>query len=253
MAFVNRQRLITGDGTPERQWRGWLGAANILMRPLAQLLPSHARLVVVAPHPDDEVLACGGLIAGHSLGAGETLVVAVSDGEASHAGTAGWNAAVLARKRRAEHAQGLRRLSGQDLEVLRLGLPDGQVARHAGPLRRTLMSLLVPSDVVVCTWQLDGHPDHDATGAATAQACLSSGCRLLQAPVWMWHWASPGDARVPWHRLLGMPLESWAVARKQRAIAAHSTQLLERDAHTGPVLGPAILARAMRSTEYFFV
>ena len=192
-------------------------------------------------------------MAAHAANAGEILVVAVSDGEASHAGAPGWTALNLAAARRAESAEGLDRLGARHASVLRFGLPDGRIDRAVGELSMRLHGLLRPSDVVVTTWRFDGHPDHDATGLAAANACADAGCRLLEAPVWMWHWASPGNPRVSWRRLTGVPIGLGAGQAKRDALSAHTTQLVARDATRGPVLGAEILARAERDTEYFFV
>ena len=52
--------------------------------PLATLVPEGRGLVVVAPHPDDESLGCGGLIV-QALADGRAVrVVIVSDGCGSH-------------------------------------------------------------------------------------------------------------------------------------------------------------------------
>jgi LmbE family N-acetylglucosaminyl deacetylase len=252
MDLVTHERVIEGDGTAEAHWQHWLAASPTPLRWLPELLPPNARLVVVAPHPDDEVLACGGLIARHAAQGGDTLIVAVSDGEASHADTASHQPLQLADLRRGESAEGLRRLGARAARVLRLQLPDGRVAEHAAELPRMLQRVLLADDVVVTTWRLDGHPDHEAAGHAAAQACAAVGCRLLEAPVWMWHWAALGDARVPWHRLVALTLSPDTVRRKQGALAAHASQLQARSARLGPVLGPAIRARAGRDTEYFF-
>lgn len=245
-------RAIVGEGTEERDWQRWLAAEPCAAWPIDHRLGAEQRLVVVAPHPDDEVLACGGLIALHVARGGETLVIAVSDGEASHADVPGWDAARLAQARRAESLAGLRRLGADRAQMLRLGLPDSRISAHRADLPGMLAGVLRCSDVVVTTWQFDGHPDHEATGLAAVRACRAAGCRLLEAPVWMWHWATPGDARVPWHRLVSVPLDADTVRRKQSALAAHTTQLQARDRQRGPVLGASIQARAAWSDEYFF-
>jgi LmbE family N-acetylglucosaminyl deacetylase len=217
------------------------------------LLPADKRLVVVAPHPDDEVLACGALLARHAAVGGDILIVAASDGEASHRGVPGSNPERLAAMRRDESAEGLHRLGARDVKVHRLGLPDGGLSAHVDDLAHCLTGLLRPFDVVISTWRLDGHPDHEASGRAAARACDASRCRLLEAPVWMWHWATPGDSRVPWHRLVGLAVPARTVALKQDALAAHATQLRPRGAVQGPVLCATMLARASWSTEYFMV
>lgn len=251
MVAVAPDRLIEGDGTDEASWRSWLADFPPPHKSLQHLLPLDVRLVMVAPHPDDEVLACGGLIAGHATRGGETLVVAVTDGEASHADTTDRSALQLSDTRRGESTEGMRRLGATASNVLRLRLPDGCVDEHAEDLTRVLTRLLLPSDVVVSTWRLDGHPDHEATGRAAAHACAAAGCMLLEAPVWMWHWAAPGDARVPWHRLVAVRLPPETVRRKQAALAAHTTQLQWRGGDQPPVLGVSIVERAGRPCEYF--
>ena len=253
MGALTAERLIEGAGCAEPVWREWLDAMAVPTLAVEDWLPEQARLVVVAPHPDDEVLACGALLAMHAARRGACCVVAVTDGEASHPGSTQWTAQQLTAVRRAERAEGLRRLGLCGTSVHGLGLPDGAVQAQADGLRWRLIDLLRPADVVVATWSLDGHPDHDACGAAAVQACATVGCRLLAAPVWMWHWAAPGDARVPWHRLRALHVDSTAWQRKQAALQAHVSQRTAREGGQGPVLGAEILARAAREREYFFV
>ncbi len=251
---MTAERIIQGPGTSPTLWRSWLAK----LKPPTLALPSpRQRLVIVAPHPDDEVLGCGGLLQSHRAQGGEVLVVAVTDGEASHGtGNAGEMSALGLRRRR-ESAQGLADLGiTQPEQVKRLGLRDGGIAADAVELRHLLGGWFRADDVVITTWRLDGHPDHEATGTATADACADTRCRLLEAPVWMWHWAVPGDSRVPWQRLHAHDLElSWS-AGKQKALAAHASQLEDRPPGPqgqGPVLNTHILARATWPAEYFIV
>lgn len=253
MAALEASRRIRGEGTTaETVWREWLVALQPTTLAIDELLTAAQRLVVVSPHPDDEVLTCGGLLALHARRNGAILIVAVTDGEASHRGDATWPAVRLAAARRMERQRGLTRLGLAADAVTRLGLPDGAVAAHRAALERELQELLRPNDCVVSTWGLDGHPDHDAVGTATASICAEVGCQLLEAPVWMWHWSAPADPRVPWHRLRALPLSVDATERKAAALAEHATQLAARD-RDAPVLGPAIRARAARRVECFFV
>ena len=253
MGAVTHPRLIHGNGTPESAWQAWLQAGVITTADLQEWLHPNVRLVVVAPHPDDEVLACGGLMSMHRAQGGEIAVIAVTDGEASHASSSQWHAASLAATRRAESSAGLKRLGLHDVAVTRLATPDGQVSHHTLRLSLQLQILLHPGDLVVTTWRFDGHPDHEATGLAASLACQAVGSRLMEAPVWMWHWASPGDPFVPWHRLQRLPLQPQARDGKRAALAAHASQLDPFARPEGPVLGAAIVARANWPAEYFFI
>lgn len=290
MAALSPPPQIVGEGvTNEAQWTDWLRELRPPPLAMGAVLGTARRLVVVCPHPDDDVLACGGLLALHAAKKGACLVVAVTDGEASHQGDPTWTLDQVGQARRLEHQRGLARL-GVDVRadhatavtalstqwdvaasvgtatempsaatvgdpasaLIRLGLPDGQVAAHSSRLEQVLSALLEPEDCVVSTWSLDGHPDHEATGAATARVCRRVQCHLLQAPVWMWHWAVPGDSRVPWHRLYALPLPAEPLALKNAALAEHVSQLAPRGQEPA-VLGSAVRARAWRAAEYFFL
>lgn len=253
MAAVAELPLIHGEGRGEHSWRPWLAQAGVREIALQDCLPSTSRLVVVAPHPDDEVLACGGLLSMHAESGGAVLLVAVTDGEASHRGSTVWTRTELARQRCSERLQGLERLGLPAPEIARLALPDGHLAEHMAPLRSGLLALLQADDVLVSTWPHDGHPDHEATGRAARMACLAVGCTFIAAPVWMWHWAATADLRVPWRLLRALPLSDAVVARKLSALAAHRSQLGPRDGGAGPVLGSAIRARVAWPAEYYFV
>ena len=57
------RRVIAHDGTPETVWDAWPGLDEVELFPIEKWMHPMARLVVVAPHPDDEILACGVLMA----------------------------------------------------------------------------------------------------------------------------------------------------------------------------------------------
>ncbi|WP_235505322.1 PIG-L deacetylase family protein [Acidovorax sp. Leaf160] len=255
------------DGLPPRHigphprhapgvWQEWLSGRAVPSVAAADIVPASGRLVVVAPHPDDELLACGLLLQAHLQQGGRVHIVGVTDGEASHAGDPGWPASALAATRRAERRSGMRALGLHTAPLLRLGLPDGGVAAHEAALARTLREMLRADDVVVSTWRLDGHPDHEACGRAAADAARAAGATLWEAPVWMWHWADPSNGEIPWHRLrtlragAGAP-RGQAAARKATALACHLSQLAPRAGGEGPVLDDAIRQRARWPFETF--
>jgi LmbE family N-acetylglucosaminyl deacetylase len=250
---MTADRVIQGPGTSEQEWRQWLDGARLHPMAIGDWLDLGTRLVAIAPHPDDEVLACGALLATHAARGGRCAVVAVTDGEASHGTSDQGSAERLAATRRAESESGLRELGLGQAGIHRLGLADSGVAGQSERLLTQLTGLLEVDDVVVTTWRLDGHPDHEATGRAAAQACRTVGCRLLEAPVWMWHWAVPDDARVPWHRLSRMAVTPQAAASKQAALARHVSQLGQWDEARPPILDETMVERAARLSEYFFV
>jgi len=247
------ERMIVGTGTLESEWQAWPGLGQLQQTTMLELVPHSARTVIISPHPDDEVLATGGLLAMLAGDARETCVLAVTDGEASHPGSAQWPGHLLTRQRRGESLAGLELLGLLPGSRTTLGLPDGQVQAHREDIVAWLGDFLRPDDVVISTWELDGHPDHEASAQATAKACARTGARHIQVPVWMWHWASPGDTRVPWRRMVRLCLPTDATDRKKLAIAAHRTQLEPQDSGRAPVLGSVVLARMLRPFEVFIL
>ena len=238
--------LISGTGTAEAEWSAWSGLADL---PRLQLPESGVGggPLVVAPQPDDEVLGCGGLLA---AAGGE--VVAVTDGEASHPDSRVHSREELVVIRRAETSAALAALGRGSTVVHRLGQPDGGIdeARLTDELER----LLVPGRWCVVTWAGDGHPDHEASGRAAAVACALTGAQLVQYPVWAWHWARPGDVRVPWESARRLPLSGPVAAAKRRAIDQFASQVQPLGPHPGDaaVLTPGVVARFTRPFEVFF-
>lgn len=250
-------RQIEGAGTAESVWWDHSMLHRLPSLALADLLSPTQRLVVVAPHPDDEVLGCGGLLSMATRGADEVprrhqppLLIGVTDGEGSHPDSVRWPPSALIRQRSCERARGLAAL-GSGVSLRLLHVPDGQVTQHEAALVQTLATLLCPDDLVVTTWRLDGHPDHEACGRACAVLSHRVGFRLLEMPVWMWHWAAPGDARVPWHRLVQVDLPEVVRQRKLAALRAHRSQI-EPDDERPAVLPPTTLERVRRPSEFFF-
>lgn len=234
---------ITGRGTGEHVWLPLLDRL-----PAMPLDDVPSRVVVVAPHPDDEVLGVGGLLSILASAGARVELVAVTDGEASNPGGS-VPPQDLAVRRRAETSAALGRL-GVPADVTHLGLPDGGAADLEQPVLEAIR--LHPGDWLLAPWSQDGHPDHEAVGRACESAAARDGARLLAFPVWAWHWGEPED--LPWSRTLRVDLPPEVRAGKAAAVAEFVTQVsplgpLPEDA---PVLPPYVLARFARLCEVVF-
>ncbi|CAN5528912.1 PIG-L family deacetylase [soil metagenome] len=250
---LDNDRAIEGLGTTEAQWRTCAGLAAARHRRAEELVPAGRRAVVVAPHPDDEVLAVGGLLAQLGRLDRELLLVAVTDGTASHEGSAEWSPERLALERPRESDAALRQLGLADARMVRLGLPDGGVDASLDQLIDRLVPLLRATDVVFTTWRFDGHPDHEATGNACVAVTEHVGATLIEVPVWAWHWAHVDDVRLPWSRALRVPLDDIAVAHKKAAVQAFRSQLApDPSTGAGPILRSTTVERAARNFELVF-
>lgn len=241
---------IEGQGTPESAWEtsAWLDALPSVEADTVLL--GARRLVVVSPHPDDEVLGCGGVMQAALAQGCAVQVVSVTDGEACYPDHAQWPAARLRVARRRELTVAMRALGMDASHVTSLGLPDGAVAGHETDLAAYLGARLKPGDVVLAPWVRDAHPDHEAAGRAACAAALSCGVRALQYPVWAWHWLDPAAEAGPWTTAQRISMGADARARKQNAIAAFASQTGAVEGLDGdPILPEHVLARFRRSFE----
>ena len=188
------------------------------------------KLLILAPHADDESLGCGGLIAEACARGHDVFVSILTDGAMSHPHSRAWPAPrlVAQRRREAQAATGILGLRPEQLDFL--DQPDSR-APHEGPrfaaaLERVCDLMRARGIGTLCaTWLGDPHGDHGAAAKLAAAACARTGARHLAYPVWAW--VAPDDAAMPEVRQ-GARLD---IARhlptKRRAIAAHETQ------HTG--------------------
>ncbi|MER5886730.1 PIG-L family deacetylase [Streptomyces sp. NPDC001941] len=241
---------IQAPGTDERIWQRWQGWAALP----TITLESFSHVVVVAAHPDDEVLGFGGSLALLAAAGAHTTVVSVTDGEASHPRSRVLTAAGLARLRAGETRAALGELGAPQSEVIRLHVPDTAVAEHEDAVVRALVPLLSGADLVVAPWSGDAHGDHEAAGRATVRAAEGRPVTCWQYPVWMWHWAAPADDRVPWHRAARIQLPPRVRRLKEAAVGRFTTQI--RPLGPGPddaaILPPEEVAHHLRDFEVVF-
>lgn len=244
-----------GRGTSLTNWQASQKLAAVAAITADLLVPFAHRAVIVAPHPDDEVLGCGGLLSQLHQLQRDLLLVSVTDGSASHPGSSQWPVERLSVERPKESAQALARLAlPADLNWQRVGIMDTAVAEHEGDLLSFLTDRLQNTDVVFSTWRGDGHGDHEAVGRACAEACLRSGAQLVEVPIWAWHWAAPEDARLPWDRARKILLDPATLQRKRDAVGAFISQL-QGDPAIGlePVLPDWAVQRLLQPFELVFI
>jgi LmbE family N-acetylglucosaminyl deacetylase len=230
-------RSLDGPGTDESVWSACTELRAL--SPYSVRPPDSGRVVVVAPHPDDEVLGAGGTIASLATRGTRVFLVAVTDGEAS----APERAEELRRVRPLESARAAATLGATPYVTYSLRLPDGRV--RAENVEAALVSLLEPSDLVLAPWAHDGHPDHDQVGMAAELVCQRVGASFLAYLVWAWHWAQPSD--IPWEKARRVELDDATAWRKREAVQCFTSQLTGPE----PILSAGIVRRLTRDFEVF--
>lgn len=248
------ENLIRGAGTTLAEWQTSHSLACVPTITHQQLIPTGHRLIVIAPHPDDEVLGCAGILAGMRDREADVLMLAVTDGEASHPCSQEWTPSRLRQQRPLESLRAVDCL-GLDANALgwqRLGFPDSAVAGQEDQLVERLLEVIRPGDRLISTWRLDGHCDHEATGRAAAFAASQRNACLIEVPIWAWHWARPNDSRIPWARARKLMLDAPVMAKKRRAINAHVSQVTT-DGQTPAVLDQQTIERLLQPFELVFL
>ena len=170
------------------------------------------RLLVLAPHPDDEVIACGGLVALHLREHRVVRIVVATDG--AQAG----EAAI----REEESRRGVARLGEAQIRFLRFA--DRGLGDEATPRIREQLADFRPDLILVPSLE-EIHPDHLAL-ARTFVGLVQSDDTLF---------ADLAIARVAFYEV-SQPLRPNAIVDitevaelKYAAIAEHASQLAVRD------------------------
>ncbi len=198
------------------------------------------RLVVIAPHPDDETLGCGGLIARAVRHSVKVAVIVLTDGDASHPGSKRWPPGALGHLRIGELKRALARLGASDAPLRRLGWGDGKVATQGRARRLSSCLVALRAGVVLVTSDADHHPDHQAAFRLARAATRRLGLPLIRYAVWSR--ADNGERVAGRYR-----------AEKRWAIAAHRSQVggYIADDPAGFRLSPTALSTLIGGSEQF--
>jgi LmbE family N-acetylglucosaminyl deacetylase len=187
-------------------------------------------IVVVAPHPDDETLGCGGLIALARDEGRAIRVIVVSDGCGSHPNSKSHPPNKLRELRERETCAAVGALGIEEAALTFLRLPDRHVPDKGDEAERAARAIAavaqeIGASAIFATWRHDPHRDHQAAWriAALAQRTRPRDAALIAYPIWGW--------RLPPQTPLPSRPKGWRLAidrvlpRKRRAIAAHRSQI----------------------------
>jgi LmbE family N-acetylglucosaminyl deacetylase len=143
------------------------------------------RVLVVAPHMDDEVIGPGGTILRHVRAGSEVAVVFASDGGADSVGV---DRAQYVATRKDEAMLAARQMGTEVVGFL--DHPDGDLCLRERELAADLLRTISEfgPDQLFVPFPTDHHRDHQATAAATAHAVRRAGWR---GDVWAYEAWSP--------------------------------------------------------------
>jgi LmbE family N-acetylglucosaminyl deacetylase len=222
---------------------------------LDQIAPGTA--LVVAPHPDDESLGCGGFIAESCSRGRPPMVVIMTDGTASHPNSLTHPMDRLRALRESETANALSALglSAERLHFMRLrdsAMPLTGTSAEAAIVELRRLAHLYQCSTILAPWIYDPHCDHETTQMMVRTAIRGLAVSLYSYPVW--GWLLPPQQLLEDGVVAGWRLNiATHLGRKKRAIASHQSQYsdLIKDDPDGFRLPPELLATFERPYEAF--
>ncbi|MCL7945387.1 PIG-L deacetylase family protein [Marinobacter sp. ATCH36] len=200
--------------------------------PLSTLGP----VLIASPHPDDETLGCGGLIARCAEIACPVSVLSMTNGEGSHPGDTAWQEKLGNIRKREQH-RALKALGLKEPDIISLGLSDGGMEQLTGAMYERVVAVI--QDVIqsrsirtVFVPAIDDrHADHQQTARFVTEAVATlSVAHFFSYQIW------PPEQRPT--QVTANEVEyclniSDIVGVKHRAIRKHQSQLAPIDsAHT---------------------
>lgn len=206
--------------------------------------------IVVVPHPDDEAVMFGGLLARLAHGGADVRLIAVTDGGAAYPDLVPCH--VLEQLRRDEQRDALDAIGIRRDAVTRLGVPDGEVSVH----ERLVTDAILQADderrigMIVAPWEFDHHTDHEACGrAALVAARHIEGRPVLASGLF---WSMLRDRPRVGIGLRAVSLDASERSAKAHAIGCHRSQVAKIVTRR-PVLTSAELAVARWPREHYVV
>ena len=252
--------------------------ARLVVLLSARRVPAPAgELLVVAPHPDDETLGCGGRIAQYRAAGHRVSVLVIGDGSGSHR-LAPSAAEVLVRIRHEELAAALDLLGVEESDIVTWSLQDDTLSEHEAALVDRIAALVMDRrpTLILVTDERESHTDHATAARATRKAIervmLDDDPRIPQLqyyPIWLWNDWPFGRrfgiragflqlvATVRSPRTQRFPLKEGR-AIKSSALRQHASQLgftaaeLQELGIESVALPRAVVRRALRGPELYF-
>lgn len=173
-------KRLTRTARPFLKSVGMLQMSGVYGRTATAWRPGAERVLVLAPHMDDETIGCGGTLALHAQRGARITVVYMTDGRRGTADVSTLTGEARARRereivamRKAEAQRAVHEL-GID-SIVYLDGPDGELSAtgNIGQRLRAVLDEHKP-DLVYLPHFLEEHPDHSATTAVLLAACEGS-------------------------------------------------------------------------------
>jgi len=216
--------------------RSYVRAFRIFMLQMLMLLMAKqlrhnnlSKILIVAPHPDDEALGCGGLISSLVSEGKEVQILFLSSGESAHSACCNVESEVIIsiREKSALNAGSVLGIPSSNINFLKLSdgsIPNKYNKAHEDAANKLYQYITAwDPDSIFCPHPLDIMPDH----ISSAEIVRSAVDKLTHKPtiyyycIWFWIYAPIHlFMRLDWNRSFYADISEYS-EKKQFAIESH--------------------------------
>ncbi len=210
-------------------------------------------ILLIAPHPDDEIIGCGGLIQRYTSGKCVNVVI-LTGGGASHHGCCEATADDIKRERR-NMAQKINAEIGLPKGCLHLlDFEDGNISAGNAVEEAKLLSIIQnikPDAILFPIQQGEGWSDHIAAGDIVKRliSAHSIKVQLYEYCVWFWYY---NVWNIRWRDAHILKMTSDQYQKKLKAISDYTTSVAPCGKPWSGVLPKVFLKANSWSMELYF-
>lgn len=220
------------------------------------------RCLILVPHPDDESLACAGLISILKEQGAEFKIILTTDGSKSHPNSEKFPPERLTQIREEELNKAIKLMYLNTSIIIPYKGPDSKLPARGEDGFEILATRLAEDlaafkpDLILVPYELDPHRDHRATWQML-MAALEKGTtqrpKIWEYPIWLYELAQQADLPKLNHDELKFVDVHQYNTLKQNCIAAHvsqTTRMIDDDPK-GFILTAEMISNFTAGQEYF--
>lgn len=207
-------------------------------------------IVIIAPHPDDEVMGCAGLIQKLVEYGTPPHLIIMAGGEGSHRGCCDTSEEAIVDARRELTLKSAKILGIPESHIFFLDYPDEHVSiGHSETEKlRKLLAEIQPKTLFVPHWG-EGMPDHLQTAEIVKDLMKDKNIYIYEYCVWMWYY---NVWNLDYKNAFIVKMDKNMHERKLRAIEQYITPLAPCGKPWSGILPKVFLRAARWNKELYF-
>lgn len=209
----------------------------------------NSNVVIIAPHPDDEVFGCGGLIASLVAEGNAPHVIVLTGGGGSHRGCCSTSESDIISARRELTHKAMSALGLPESNIHELDFSDGHISEGNAAEKKKLELLIseINPDVILVPHHGEGWSDHLAVRDLGIE--LANNAEVYEYCVWMWYYR---QKNLDWKNAYVLKMTEAEHQKKVEAIKTYHSALAPCDKPWVGVLPKLFVKANSANQELFF-